>query len=544
MRRILCYSFTILALLAARYAFAETSTVEAVRLYPDGARILRTAEVGVAAGQSLVEIEVPANLSWRTDTLQVNVAADAEIDILGVQSRTLDPSETTSPLQERIDELADQIGALKTEVSTAEGLAKSLRGMIERSTLADVDAADMLALFTEAQRGIADLQAQALAGKKQIETLDEERNRLIRQLRERGEGQPTRIVELSLDAGASTDALFTLTYLTGNANWSPTYETNLTSEGDEAALTIVQNAQILQQTGESWDDVDVVLSTARAFANTQMPELDPWFLYAQQLNRAKILASGGIAYEDSIAMAAPAMEVSEAGFANFATDIAPMEAPTSRGSVSMAGLFAEIRLEGSQDLEPGVEPTQVRLQTTPLTVDLSRRTTPVLDETVYLFAEFQNDTGAALLPGQATLFHNGRFAGLGYLPPLQPGETAEMGFGPDERITVSRQLLDRSSGDRGLFRGKRRIERDYAITLNSYHDAPIAVQVFDQLPVAEDEDVSISLLETSSRPAAVDYNDKKGVIQWVGTLEPAKESVIRFGFEVLQPADRPVPFLR
>jgi hypothetical protein len=119
-----------------------------------------------------------------------------------------------------------------------------------------------------------------------------------------------------------------------------------------------------------------------------------------------------------------------------------------------------------------------------------------------------------------------------------------MAFGPDERITVSRQLLDRSSGDRGLFRGKRRIERDYAITLNSFHDAPIEVQVFDQLPVAEDEDVSIALLETSSRPAAVDYNDKKGVIQWIDTLEPAKESIIRFGFEVLQPADRPVPFLR
>ena len=543
MRRLFCASLTLVTLGLARLALSETSTVEAVRLYPDGARILRTADFAVAAGQSTVEIEIPANQNWQTTTLQVSVSAETAVSILGVAARTLDAGAAPSALQDEIDALRIEISAIKADAQTARGLADALRGLIDRSTLADVSATDMLTLFATAQDGISDLNAQAQAAEQALEEKSDALDALLREQRERGEGLPTRVIELTLNAEAATDALFTLTYLTRAAYWSPHYETTLDSTGAEAALTIVQNAELTQQTGESWDDVGVVLSTAQAFANTQMPELDPWFLYAQTKNLLRS-ASQGMVMQDVAVMAAPSTGMAEGGFSNFASDLSELTRPSDRGSVTMAGLFAEIVLDGPQDLEPGMAPTQVRLQTTPLTVDLSRRTTPVINPTVYLFAAFKNDTGAALLPGPATLFHNDRFAGVGFMPALQPGESAEMAFGADERITVTRTLLDRSSGDRGLFRGKRRLERDYAIMVSNFHDTAIEVQIFDQLPVAEDEAVSVNLLDTSTRPTAIDFEGKKGILQWVAPVKPGMESTVRFGFELLQPDDRPLPFLR
>ena len=86
-------------------------------------------------------------------------------------------------------------------------------------------------------------------------------------------------------------------------------------------------------------------------------------------------------------------------------------------------------------------------------------------------------------------------------------------------------------------RGRLRQERQYEISLTNYHDEPVTVDVFDLLPVAQDEDVDVALLEGTTPITERDFEGERGVMRWQIQLPPNQEQTIQFGFEVNQSSD-------
>ena len=66
------------------------------------------------------------------------------------------------------------------------------------------------------------------------------------------------------------------------------------------------------------------------------------------------------------------------------------------------------------------------------------RTAPALDPTAYLEARIANDEDAPLLPGQLNVQRDGVFVGSSRIALVAPGERADIGFGADDKVKVTR----------------------------------------------------------------------------------------------------------
>ncbi len=72
--------------------------------------------------------------------------------------------------------------------------------------------------------------------------------------------------------------LLKLTPLTAvhNASWSALYDVRVSMNKTHKPVELVYKASITQSTGESWDDVPIILETATPTDNVTIPKLEPW----------------------------------------------------------------------------------------------------------------------------------------------------------------------------------------------------------------------------------------------------------------------------
>jgi hypothetical protein len=81
-------------------------------------------------------------------------------------------------------------------------------------------------------------------------------------------------VEMDVTSGGKTD--FTFSYISPNASWKPYYD--MRSSGVGAPVLLEAKGLVTQDTGEDWNNVELVLSTNDPYDNTQEAILNPWYL--------------------------------------------------------------------------------------------------------------------------------------------------------------------------------------------------------------------------------------------------------------------------
>lgn len=81
-------------------------------------------------------------------------------------------------------------------------------------------------------------------------------------------------VELDVEAAGKID--FEFSYITPNASWKPYYD--MRSNGVGAPVLLEAKGLVTQNTGENWDQVQLILSTNDPYDNTQEATIDPWYL--------------------------------------------------------------------------------------------------------------------------------------------------------------------------------------------------------------------------------------------------------------------------
>ena len=69
-----------------------------------------------------------------------------------------------------------------------------------------------------------------------------------------------------------------LSYVVSNAEWKPIYDLRLVEEESGSQCEVTYLAQVAQVTGESWEGVQLALSTARPASSRTLPELQPWYV--------------------------------------------------------------------------------------------------------------------------------------------------------------------------------------------------------------------------------------------------------------------------
>ena len=515
------------------------TTINAVTVYPDRARVTRRGEIALEPGAHRLEIaELPLGID--PDSARVAARGSARSRISGVQVQRAyyveTPSEQIHQLEEQIEALRDRLAGLEAQSKLAGELRANLielAGSTETYAVAlaagEQEVAEQLAMFDSLRARAAQFDQEILDLAAQKRQLERELHRLEKEL-ERWQGTPRReaytaVVEVeALSAGELSVAL---SYVVHGAGWQPLYDIRLLEEDGKAELEIGYLAQVNQRTGEAWEAVALTLSTARPALAGTVPELDPWFI-RPWLPRPEPRGEVAVAADLVRSMPAP-----EAGAPLKAMASEEVEAQLSMASVEAGGAALHYRAAAPATIPADGAPHKVGIASLALAPRLDYVSAPKLAAAAYRRARAANESAYTFLPGQANLFAGEEFIGATRLELTAPGGEIELYLGVDDRLRVERELKRREE-DKKLIGGRRRLRYGYAIEVENLLLEEARLRLHDQIPVARHEEVKVRLESADPKP---DEHSELNELTWELALAPKAKRTVRFDFSVEAPVE-------
>jgi uncharacterized protein (TIGR02231 family) len=530
------------------------SRIDAVTVYPQGAEITRIAEVSIAAGEhTLVLDDLPGEID--PQSIRVEGEAGDAVEIGSVDSRVVHVTSEVETAGRR-RQIEDTIETLRDETASLDQILQNVE--YQRELIQDlarkpftvgnpaekelrVDSAELGNLFDLVAGRLQALDRTALDARIRKRAIEKEIGDLQKQLGELAPRQVVKaVVTVNLNSAADTAGTFRVKYRVHNAGWRPFYDARLDmpEDGTEPTLALVRRAEIVQNTTESWDGVGLTLSTARPVGATQVPELSSFGLGFERFEGEADRRYRGKAMFDKVAPASEPTGVG--GLMNMYSSDGAEEAREQKAEITLAGFQALYAIPGRVTVDNQGTAKKVRISAENIEARLSAMAAPLLDPNAYLTAEFTVDGDMPLLPGRVLLFRDSVFMGQGALPLLSPGEDHALGFGVDDRVRIKRTEVRRETSESGIISTDLVEERSWAIEVENLHVRSMPVRILDRMPFSTHEDISVELLAGTTRPSETNVERKQGVLAWDYELAEGEEKVIRFGYRVSSPKDRPI----
>ena len=553
-------ALSVLALLTALPALGAEieakSKIDSVIVYPDAAAITRVLEMEVPAGVStLVFRGLPMGID--PASLRVEGAGSGRLLLGAVETRT-------APAASRpVDTVLEtKLKGLRSDREAVQALLESLeakKAMMVRFSQSGpeklspdskpIDIAQWTAAWDAVGQGLAKVGDELRGGRTKARELDEE-IRGLEQARQRPQPQnaATRDVMVEVDSETAQKGRFTLGYRVGGAGWQPLYDARLDTNaaGGKAALELVRRADVTQRTGEDWTGVTLSVSTVRARRGTQAPDMQTQRLAFYE---PPIALQGGLARAAPKSVASPAPiaknaidDVRQRDEVNAPAMEAMKQAEEQQATLDAGAFQASFQIQGRLDIPADGSHKTFRISTTKMTPELLVRTTPALDETAYLQARIKNDDEAPLLPGIVNILRDGGFVGAGRIGLVAPGDTADIGFGADDRVKVSRVPIRRKENEPSWTTSSKTEQREFRTSVKNLHGFPIKVNIVDQIPISENSAITIEQLSTTTAPTEKIVNDRRGVMGWTYDVAPNETRTIMLAYRMKWPADRDVVF--
>jgi uncharacterized protein (TIGR02231 family) len=218
----------------------------------------------------------------------------------------------------------------------------------------------------------------------------------------------------------------------------------------------------------------------------------------------------------------------------------PRRAEQQMAQVESRGVQAFFRAPGKVSLASDGTTKLVALSAQTPAAELSWKTAPALDPRAFLSVHFTNGEEAPLLPGPVALYRDGAMIGQGTLKMIAAQEGADLGFGPDERVVVTRAPVKRKENEPSWYGQTKAETREFKTVLRNLHDFPVNLLVVDQTPYSETSAITVELLSQTTQPGEKDPEGKRGLLNWRFSLAPNEIREVRLAYRLKWPADRDV----
>lgn len=251
--------------------------ITAVIVFPNGARITRSAEVKLNAGeQEIVLAGFPKDITPESIVAETTIPG---IKITAVSSELSYADkgyshEAAQKLTMQIEDLGKKITALNQQIRELGNYSSSLKFASQRndnaqSTInieAAMDDADFI--FNELLR--IGVKTRQLQKELQRATLEQQIALSEHRKLQSYNQTATRSVKLKVVSDNPANGIINISYMANQASWRPSYDVLVDAESKQARL--VAYGVVAQQTGEDWDNVPVTLSTAQPSVSADLPE--------------------------------------------------------------------------------------------------------------------------------------------------------------------------------------------------------------------------------------------------------------------------------
>jgi uncharacterized protein (TIGR02231 family) len=503
--------------------------VTSVTVYPSGALINRTRQIDFDATgmKTVVFVDLPGILDPQSVRLKAHgsaVASIVDLDIILLHHTPESSDLRLKEAQSRLQSLRDQSDDIKAALEDLErqrtlldglklipaGDRTSLPSLGQIKGLIELSYKEREKLRSEIRGLERDLDV--LAGK--IRSAEKE----IDALRNKTKWQTYNAVA-HLDVSKAGTLILNLEYTVSGAWWKPEYAVR--AEDDSKTISLELRARIRQTTGEDWSDVILSVSTARPSRALILPPVTPWYL--QFIEPLRVSPVPAPRPKDKKAWHEKKLK----GGVSDQMEARPVESEVHGGTV------ASFRVPGRTSLPGDGTEKILTLQEHELPAQLGWRAAPMLAQEVFLFAEIENKTGLALLPGKCQMFLDGVYTGQARLSATPSGDTFKLFLGVDRDVEVKRELIEKKE-DHGGFISKEKVHHYvYKFTARNHRKRPVKLTLQDRIPVPTHADIKVKW-QADPLPG----KNEKGVLTWDLAIDPEASKAIELSYVISYPRDK------
>ncbi|GAB4114265.1 MAG: mucoidy inhibitor MuiA [Candidatus Caldatribacteriota bacterium] len=474
-------------------------------------------------------------------SLRTSVEGTAAIKLFGAQMKKeyLEevPSERIKNLNQEIQILEDQVVNLENIKSILEEKREFLNSITSFSQsqipqdlithmpqvddlksildFLDIELRNNYQQYVDAEIQIRDLKKKLEVLKNELSQISGIQRKLKRSI----------VVDMEVLEKGSLDLV--VSYLVKGASWNPLYDARANFEKSE--IELVYYGVIKQISGEDWIEVDGTLSTAKPIIGGNMPEITPWFIRPYQPLRVedKVYGAPAPAFQETLKKEMEvSMELTEPEI--------EYASPEEKGVAVVYNLPYKITVKSDKS------ENKFPLYSQTLSAEFEYSTYPRISPFAYLGSKVTNQKDLQLLAGRINIFLEGDFVGSSRIDNIAPGEEFTLYLGIDENVKVKREILEKKVDETLIGNIASRTKKTtfrYKLSVENYKSRKIKVNLFEAMPVSEDDRIKIKIEEPSIKPNVQDWEDKKGIWLWQLEVESQQKMEIFYTFTIEHPRD-------
>lgn len=281
------FVIAILLLFACSHVFAgdEKNTVSAVlksaTVYRSGAELTHTASAVLQKGTNDLVVE---GLSNALDINSIQIGSAEKLTILSVAFSTdyLKPAVKSSIVKR----LEDSLQAVNKEIAHVQVVIKTNNELLEvLKANREIRGTQVGMSVTELMKMMDYYKTKTLETQNEITLYREKENRLAETLQkiklqiseeEQKNNKTTGKLLLQVMSPLAGNCNLTISYITGNAYWTPSYDIRV--DNISKPINLLYKAKLVQTTGIDWKQVKLSLTSTTPNQNSNAPVLKSWFL--------------------------------------------------------------------------------------------------------------------------------------------------------------------------------------------------------------------------------------------------------------------------
>ena len=511
----------LLMALVSSSVFADNNiTLDKVTLFLQGAELQGQATVSLKKGESEIVLTGIAD-GIKPDSINVGFDVKSNVKILSVSLDEKHPklnenSSEINALDQQLLQLQNKLNTTIVQLKAVNEQIELLKGnRLEKLTKIDND--DLAQLkkvmdFIKTNLVVAlDEQYQL---QQEIEQLTFQITECQTKIDKQKQAQEALVSAVIVKVHAQNDITLpvTLSYITNKAGWKPVYDIQV--KDIDSPLQLTYKADIYQNSGIDWQDINFSLSTSQPRESLKSSELWTWHINT-------LSDEGGFFF-------------SKSDYDEKSEKESRSRKPSDEDFPNELGVNTQFEVNLPYTIKTNNQSDLLTIQNKEVKAQYHYVATPKIDNSVYLEAQIVDWDKLNLLPGQSSIFFNGKYIGKSFINTKFAEETLDLYLGKDRNISISR-YRDNSETLKPLTTGDD-VSRRYAYTIDVKNgkSMPINLVVYDQIPVINNKTIKLDDIKYTG----ANYDKKTGLVTWNFDLNPNETKKLNLSFKLTYPKDK------
>jgi len=516
--------------------------IDAVRVYLQGAEIIRTKNLNLAKGKHRL---IFTSLSPLVDARSIQVNASENTSILSITSKTnfQNPRKATGKakvMRDSIKLLTDQRQDLydlqRAYQKEEEILQKNQDLKGNQKGLTTEELIKVTNFYRERYREIF---KEKTVINREVAKINERMSRINGQLSQINSGnQPASEIYVELNVKQARTTKLKVRYVVSSAGWSPMYDLRAGELGVPIKLTY--RALAYNNTGTDWDNVKITLSTADPYQSASKPLLAPW-----RLNQHNFAANSN-RFQQGQGRLNSQVQVLDNAMSNdelIRDNSQPLPAAPGGGivrfeQIEVSELSNDFVIDEPYSIPADRKPYSIDIKTHELNATYRHYAVPKLDKDAFLLAQITGWEALDLIDGPMNVYHGESFIGEANLSTRTLRDTLDLSLGRDKNVIVTR-VKQKEKSKKQYFSKDLKVTLAYKINIKNNHNRPINIEIQDQIPISNDKDIIITLKDKDR----AEYTEPTGKLIWrMNDIRPGQKKAIDFSFTVKHPKSKPIQY--